>query len=437
MRNSYWLRAAWLRAALAGALCNVAAAETHTLTLREAIARALAGNPDVVMARLDELKALQSVKIAAEPFWPRVTGGSGLAWSNGFPLSIEGSAPSVFEVKTSESLINRSHTYEVAQAKENARGAGFATGQRRDEIVFRIANLFVDVQRAEALSGSVRKQVESLNKVLEAVKTRVDAGRELPVARQEANVNVLRARQRWMALQSERDAAERNLAATLGYNPGDIVKPSAEAAETEPPKIPESEDEAVKAAMDSSKELKRLESTYQAKALEIKGDKAQRLPRVDLVAQYALFAKYSHYDLYFNRFQYNNGQIGASVSIPLLIGPGVKAQVSQGEADQQHIRAEIQAARSRIALEVHQSYQDIEKSEMSRQVAKAELDLAHEQLSIVLAQMNEGRAALRQVEEARFNEDEKWIAFYDAQFQAEKARLMVLRHTGELTAALR
>ncbi|MDQ1471182.1 MAG: outer membrane protein, partial [Bryobacterales bacterium] len=59
------------------------------------------------------------------------------------------------------------------------------------------------------------------------------------------------------------------------------------------------------------------------------------------------------------------------------------------------------------------------------------------QLSVLLAQMNEGRAGLRQVEEARFNEDEKWIAFYDAQFSSEKARLNVLKHTGELTAALR
>jgi hypothetical protein len=41
------------------------------------------------------------------------------------------------------------------------------------------------------------------------------------------------------------------------------------------------------------------------------------------------------------------------------------------------------------------------------------------------------------VEEARFNEDEKWIAFYDAQFSSEKARLNVLKHTGELTAVLR
>jgi outer membrane protein TolC len=425
----------WLPVMLAAA----AQAETHSLTLKQAVARALAQSPDVIMARLDEVKAAQSVGIAREPFVPRVTGGSGLAWSNGFPLSIEGSAPSVFEAKASESLFNRPQTYAVAQARENERGAGFASGERRDEIVFRVASLFVDADRAARLAESVQKQVESLGKVLGAVDTRVQAGRELPVARQEANVNLLRARQRLMALQADRDYTEHSLAASLGYDPGDAVLPALDPADDgrTAASIPDSEDAAMQAALRASKELKRLESSYQAKMLEIKGGKAQRLPRVDLVAQYALFAKYDNYDLYFNRFKYNNGQIGASVQIPLLVGSGVKAQILQGEADQQHIRAEIQAARSRIALEVHQSYQDIAKVEMARQVAKAELDLAHEQLSILLAQMNEGRAVLKQVEEARFNEDEKWIAFYDAQFSAEKARLVVLRHTGELAAALR
>jgi outer membrane protein len=94
----------------------------------------------------------------------------------------------------------------------------------------------------------------------------------------------------------------------------------------------------------------------------------------------------------------------------------VHAQVAQGESDEQHIRAEIEAARNKIILDVHQSYQEVAKANLAGQLAKAEVDLAHSQLSILLAQMNEGRASLRQVEEARFNEDEKWIAFYDAQF---------------------
>jgi hypothetical protein len=73
---------------------------------------------------------------------------------------------------------------------------------------------------------------------------------------------------------------------------------------------------------------------------------------------------------------------------------------------------------------------------MTNEVAKAELDLAHAQLSVLLAQLNEGRATLKQVEDARFAEDEKWIAFYDAQYGAEKARLNLLNRTGQLWAAL-
>jgi outer membrane protein len=410
-------------------------AESVTLTLSQAIDRALAQNPEVVMARTDEMKALQAVRVAKEPFTTRVTGGSGLAYTYGIPLSVEGNAPSIVQIKANQFLFNKPQSYAVAQAKEYTRGAGFASAERRDEAVFRVATLFIDVDRAARLLENVQKQVESLNNVMAAITARVAAGRDLPVAKAEANVNLLRAKQRLLALQSERDYAGHNLALALGYNPGDVVQPSPDVRAAPP--IPETEDSAVKAALAASKELKRLESNYQAKALEIKGDKAQRLPRVDLVGQYALFAKYSNYNQYFRTFQYNNAELGASVQIPLLVGPGVNAQVLQAEAEQQHLRAELQAARGRITLEVHQSYQEIGKTEMARQVTKAELDLAHEQLSVLLAQMNEGRAALKQVEEARFNEDEKWIAFYDAQFSAEKARLSVLKNTGDLTTALR
>jgi outer membrane protein TolC len=428
------MRRLLLLAALAG-FETVACAETYTLTLKQAIGRALTQNPEVVMARLEELRSGLAVKVAAIPFSPRIGMGSGAAYSNGFPLSIEGSAPAAFDVRANQYLFNRPQTYLVAQAKENARGAGIASDERRDDVVFRTAALFIDVDRAGRLTEAAQKQVDSLRQVLDSVSARVDLGRELPVAKDEANVNLLRARQRLMGLESDREYAERNLAVVLGYTAGDAVRPATD--ERVPPSVPETEETALRTALEGNKELRRLESNYQAKALEIKGYKAQRLPRVDLVAQYALLTKYSHYDEYYRKFQRHNGQIGASFQIPILAGPGISAQVAQGESEEQHIRAEIRAARNRITLDVHQSYQEIAKANLASQVAKAEVDLAHSQLSVLLAQMNEGRASLRQVEEARFNEDEKWIAFYDAQFNSEKARLNVLRQTGELTAALR
>lgn len=415
-------------------LALAAQAETHTLTMREAVERALAQNPEVVMARIDEARAAASVRIAKGPFLPRVGAGSGLAYSNGFPLSIDGSAPAVFQARANEYLFNRPQTYAVAQARETARGSAFSTAGKADEIAFRVASLYLDADRAGRLSEMAAKQVESLTKVLETIQARVAEGRDLPITAQEGNVNLLRARQRLMGMESDRDFAERSLAAALGYAAGDSVKPSA--AERAVPGLPANETAATQSAMSASNELKRLDSNILAKDLEIKGDRAQRLPRVDLVAQYAMLAKFSNYDQYFSKFQRNNGELGASFQIPLFTGSAIRAQVALAESDQLHIRAESQMLKDRIALDVHQSYQSLAKADMARQVAQADLELAREQLSVLLAQMNEGRATLRQVEEARFGENEKWIAFYDAQFSTERARLELLRQTGELRAAL-
>lgn len=423
------------RFALLLAAALTARAETHTLTLKQAVARALAQNPEVVMARLDEAKASLGVRVAQSPFTPHMGVGTGLAYTNGFPLSIEGSAPAVFEAKANEYLFNKPQSYAVAQAKESVRGAGLASGEKSDEIAYRVASFYIDADRAGRLADSAGKQVESLEKVLQTARARVEEGRELAITAQEANVNLLRARQRLVSLQSDRDYAAHNLAVTLGWGEADMVNPAEE--DRPAPAIPASEEAAIQTALSSSKELKRLESNYTAKGLEIKGDKAKRLPKIDLVAQYALLSKYNHYQDYYATFSRNNGELGASIEVPIYTGAGARAEIQQAQNDQQHIRAEVDVARNKIMLDIHQGYQDIHKTDIARELAQADLDLARSQLSVILAQMNEGRASLRQVEEARFNEDEKWIAFYDAQFNAERARLNVLRQTGELMAALK
>jgi outer membrane protein TolC len=202
------------------------------------------------------------------------------------------------------------------------------------------------------------------------------------------------------------------------------------------PALPAGEDAAIQSAVESSKELRRLESALIAKGLDVRAQKAARLPTLDLIAQWALFAKYNHYADYFRAFQSNNGEIGLSITVPVLPGPGVSAAVAQAETDGARLRLEMNAARNRISLETRQSYQTVRKAGTAREVARLDLDVAREEVSILLARMNEGRASLQQVEQARFNEDEKWIAFYDAQYAAEKAAWDLLRQTGNVMAAL-
>src|SRR5262245_27363165 len=103
-----------------GAACLLQA-EVRQMTLREAVEMALQQNPDIALSRLDEEKARQGVRAARDPFFPRVVVGSGLAYSNGFPMSVEGSAPSIIQANAIAYLFNRPQSYQVAVARENAR----------------------------------------------------------------------------------------------------------------------------------------------------------------------------------------------------------------------------------------------------------------------------------------------------------------------------
>ncbi len=420
---------------LAAVIPLMANAETYTLTMKQAVERGLTRNPDVILAKLDELRATQGIRLAEDPFHPHVGVGSGLAYTNGMPLSIEGSAPSIIQAKASEDLFNRPQHYVIEQQRELAKGATFAASQKRDEIAWQIASLYLDADRANRLIDTARNQISSFQKVMDTIQARVEEGRELPIEVRQAQVNLTRARVRLSNLESDRDTAERNLAIALGYEVSDMVAPSS--GERTPAAAPQDEAVAVQAAITASSEIKRLESSLVAKGLEIKGTKARRLPQVDLVAQYALFGKYNGLQDYFARFQRNNGELGASVQMPLFAGTGIKLAIAQLDTDEQHLRLEIQGAKDRIAMSVHQSYQGINRSKLAGELAKEDLDLARDRLTLALDQLNDGRATLRDVEQARIDESEKWIAFYDAQFSQERARLDLLRQTGDLLASIR
>lgn len=420
---------------LSPALVCLSLAETRTLTLREAAELALKQNPELAIARFDEIRGEHAVRLARDPFLLKAAVGSGLAWTQGFPMSIDGSAPSIVQARASQTLFDRQKTHALAQARQNVRTAQIDAGARRDEIVHRTVTLYLDAARIARAARTVAQQVENLVRVAESAAAAVAEGRVLPLESKKAALNLARTRQKAAVLRDEQAFLERSLAAVLGLTPEDRVEPTPE------PSIqwdlPAAEPAAVAAAIESSQELRRIESAILAKGFEVSSARAARLPKVDLIAQYALFARFNNFEDYFQRFQRNNTQLGASIQIPVFTGSGPAVQQAQANAEISRLRAEASFKRSQITLDVKKLYEDLRAAEGAREVAKLDLDLARDQVSVVLAQAEEGRATVRQVEEARFMENEKWAAYGDAQAAMDRVRLGILRHTGALMAALR
>jgi outer membrane protein TolC len=335
---------------------TLASADVHRLTLRQAVEISLQQNPDIVLARLDEKRAQDAVRIAKDPFVPKVYGGSGLAYTSGYPNSIDGNAPSIFEAKTSMAIFNRPKSYELAQQRENARSAAIGSQSKADDVAFQTATSFLDVQQLANSEQSLQREIEALQHVADAVKLRVSEGREIPLEGKRADLDLARARQRFQALEVDLEYGECSLAVILGYPASDRIEPIAD--DRTPPGVPDTPEAAQAIALQNSKEIRRLESQLQAKGMEVRGYRSYRLPQIDLVAQYALFAKEA-YSQYFSKFQRNNGQLGLSIQVPLLVGSASGGYLAQAEEDVARLRAQINNSRNRITLEAQKSYRDM------------------------------------------------------------------------------
>ena len=412
----------------------LAQTQIHRLTLREAVEIASKQNPDVLLARLEEQRATQNLTIQKDPFYPKVFAGSGAAWSSGYPQTIDGNAPSIVQGRVAMAIYNRPLSLRIAQAREMQRGAALEASATVDDSLYEVAVHYLDAEQNARAVDLQSKQSASFQKILETIQTRVAEGRALPLDQRKADLDLAIARDKNLELQFTQEASEVALATLLGYPPGDRVQPIRE--ERAQFSLPETEDAALSSAYESSKSMKVLESKVQAKRLELKSYRAEWLPQFDLVAQYALLAHYNYADS-FRRFQPNNGQLGLSFKLPLLVGPASKAYASQSEIDIARLQIQVRQTRTRIQTNVHQAYRDLSRAESARDVSRKAVEWAQEQLRVILERYETGRVPLREVEEARLVENEKWMTYFANNTLVERARLFVLKTSGTLAAAVR
>ena len=411
-----------------------ASAEIHQLTLRDAIEIASKQNPDVILARLDEQRATQAVTIQRDPFYPKLIAGSGGAWTSGYPQSIDGNPPAIVQARVLMSLYNRPQALRVAQARENQRGAAIEATQSADEILYEVANRFLEAEHAVQLLALQSKQAASLRNILDTIQARVSDGRSLPLELKKAELDLAITKDKTLEYTYGQESTEMALANLLGYPAGDRVSPISE--DRTHLQLPDSEHAALANAYEVNKNLKVLESKMQSKRLEVKAYKAEWLPQFDLVAQYALLAHYNYADS-FRRFQPNNGELGVSLKLPVIVGPASKAYASQGEIDIAKLRVQLQQARTRIQANVRQAYRDLSRAESARDVSHKAVEWAQEQLRVLLERYEAGRVPLKEVEEARLVENEKWMAYFANNNLVERARLLVLKTSGTLQAGIR
>jgi outer membrane protein len=409
-------------------LLAVLPASAEPLPFRRAIELAIRHSTTMTTAQAEQIRARAAYLAARDTYYPSVTVGSGLAETYGFPLSIEGAAPSIFNVQTTSFLYNPAQSQFVHAARIDWNATAFNTTDKRQQAVLDTALTYIQLDRMNTAISLLRQQETAVRKAQEITEERVAAGVDSKVEETKARLNTARVVEHMLAAEGVAETLRTQLAQLTGLRASDIEV----VTESVPtlPEINQDEDLPAKAAQESPS-VKLAEANAQAMEFRARGEHRQLYPAVDLVGQYGLFAKFNNYQEFFRNFQRNNLTAGVAFRFNFL-NPAQHAKAQQAEAEATKARRQAQDTRDKVSTETLKLQRQVAQLEAAREVAKLEYELAQTDTEAVLARVRTGEANLRDQENARTAEDQKYAAYLDAAYDVQKAELQLLRATGEL-----
>jgi outer membrane protein TolC len=144
-------------------------------------------------------------------------------------------------------------------------------------------------------------------------------------------------------------------------------------------------------------------------------------------------SKFNNYDEFYKKFERNNVNLGVQVTIPLVrfedavrLSRWRRANWNAAELDTREISAR------KSGLDIQQKARTVRELDATREVARLDLKLAQETLQVAQSKFDDGRLTLRDIERARLDESDKWVAFLDADFARQQGQLSLLQATGQL-----
>ena len=400
------------------------AQQAERLTLKRAVALATQNSREMALARIQHNVAERSAGVAGSAFLPNLYTGSGLAYTNGFPLG----APTAFNLSYVQTVFNPPLRGEFRASQERAEVRRLDVERTRDAVILRTVSSYLELVKVRHSLELMRKERDSAQKILDVTRARAGEGLELPIEVTRAQLTAARIEQRIVQLEGREDVLEIDLRNLLGLAYDQRI-------EVEREDVPldgiQPTSQLIQLAMDNNLEILQAEHERRAQEHRLKGEKGGYLPTVDLVAQYGLFSRFNNYDEFYNRFERHNVTLGVQARISIFSSRTTSAvrlartQLTAAELELKNKRADIEIA-------VRKQVRGIREAESGREVNRLELQLAQDNLRVVQARFEEGRVSLRELEQARLEEHNKWMAFLDADFVLQQAQLEILRTTGQL-----
>jgi len=398
------------------------------LTLKRAIQMALQNSKEIQVAKIQASVADRAAKITKAQFMPNLYAGSGAGYTYGIPETPGGRAPSIFNVSYTEQIFNEPLRGQAKETQEQAKAQKIMLEDTKNGVITRTAMAYLELGKVRHSLELLRKEQQSAEKILQVTQERQGEGYELPVEVTKAQLTKAQVVQRILQLEGREDELEVFLRYQLGL-------PETQSIEVTPEELPgeaeQAGDNLVAMAITRNAGLQLAESDLRAKEFRLKGEKRGYWPTLELVSVYSVLAKFNNYSQFFTTFQRNNYNAGIDMHVPIFSAQ-TKAAVGMAEINLEAARVNLTNKKTELTADVRQKTRQVRERDAAKEVARLELQLAQQNVMVEQAQFAEGKLNLREVEKARLEENEKWMAYLDANFQKQQAQLELLKTAGQL-----
>jgi len=404
--------------------------EIRALTVQEVVQMTLERSPEILLAETQFERAGEALRESRSLNLPQVYTGTGLAYNNGFPLSIEGSAPSIFQIAASQSILSKKNSNLIREAKESLKASRFGTDTVRNDLAFKAAQAYYELHRARRIIELTTASLDAAKRQQQNVEALLEAGKVRPVDVTVARTATQGAQQQLLVAEEQAKLAQAELQELTGISAlVDIrtVEPRIDSP------ILEMEGETLYLqALESTPEILRAEASMKAKEFRVEAEKGESWPKMAIISEYALFSRANNYEDYYNRFERNNYLIGLSVQVPLFNGFRTQSRVAQSRREVSEENYRLQRLKSDLKLDIQRGLSSLRIARSASDLAMREREAAEELLQVSETLLESGRISQTEFEDSRSQLQQKEIAMLDANQNLFQRKLELLHALGSV-----
>ena len=399
------------------------------IPFRNAVDLALQHSGVMGIAAINQWRARKAYEELRANYIPQLTIGSGLGYSYGFPLTLEGSAPSVANFNSLQSFYNPSLRQFMKAAKIDWHAASLDIQDKRDAVILDTALTYAQLAQltgkitalSEAQTAAEKAQFVSEQRLQEGVDSKLEVTK--------SQLITARIRLRIAEAQDQSDVLREHLSKLLGL-PADQIAVQPDSM----PQMPliSQDDDLPARAVGSSLAVKLAEQKVAAAQARANGEhKAAVMPTIDLASQYAYLAKFNNYDLYYKNYTANNFSGGLNLRVPIF-NSVQKAKAQEADAAALIAKKQADLTKNQVGENTLKLQRSLRQLSAARDVAKLEWEVSQGDLEGVKGRVQTGSANTRDEQNAELDTHDKHASYLDAEFELSRAELQLLRLTGEL-----